>query len=137
MDYSDGSNGGSYDRNDWIHINLVNFQTEARVVPDSTYESPGKDMIINETIDFEYVGWQYDENLTIKYRKQVSDWTPIDPIQVDWGVYRKIKSDGNINFNEIRIYARALVEPTYSEWILISEGFIDSDNDFYFYDNMK
>ena len=90
MDYSDGSNGGPYDRNDWIHINMVNFQTESRVVADSTYESPGKDLIINETINFNYTGWKYDENLTIDYRKHISDWSPIDPIQVDWRVYQKI-----------------------------------------------
>ena len=136
MDYSDGSNGGPYDRNDWIHINVANFEIENRAIADSTYKSPGKMTIINETIDFEYISWKYDENLTVKYQKQISDWSPIDPIPVDWRVYQKVKSGEDDNYNEIRVYVRALVEPTYSEWILFSEGFIDMNNDFHFYDGL-
>jgi hypothetical protein len=128
MDYSDGSNGPPYDRNDWLHISMANFQIESTVIADVTYESPGKKFIINETIEFMYPGWEYSENLTSQFLEENVENSPVEPIEVEWRVYHYVGNETLTSGRTLRMYARPLVEPTYSQWSLIYEGYYDAEN---------
>ena len=50
-DYSDGSNGPPYDQNDWESFYLPYFKIDANAVEDPIIVPPGKDRLINETLN--------------------------------------------------------------------------------------
>lgn len=132
FDYSDGSNGPPYDQNDWEHLYLPTFQTDAFVVEEIYFGPPCTDKIVDELgsrvrLEARSDNWNYSEQLTQRYIDDLQDWSPIDPIKTDFRVF--VKTDGaNIpSDRNIRIYGKPIVEPTHAEWVLVKEGYVNED----------
>lgn len=137
FDYSDGSNGPPYDMNDWEHLYLPYFQIEAEAIEEPYFEPPGINKLVYKNTESEFKDWIYDENLTRQenlqqqYEKTATVSSPLSN-GCEWRVY--VKSDGSQqNQRKIKIYAKPQVYPTYAEWSLVKEGYVDSDGAFHFY----
>ena len=127
VDYSDGSNGPPYDQNDWLYLYLPTFQIEAQVIEEPYFETPGGDKIVAENPEFKLDDWTYNKNLTNQYNSTITTWTPIPPVNVDIRIYQKTDGATMSNGRNIKIYARPQVYPTYAEWSLIQEGYLDEE----------
>ena len=135
VDYSNGSNADTgYDINDWNTLYLPTFQTVSPCNEDKTAVPPGYELCKHELTAWEKLnystnGWKYDENLTEQYISIIDDWSPIDPVPVIFKVYIKTEN----NSKDIRIYGLADVYPTYAEYVLIKEGFLNDERKIEFY----
>lgn len=127
VDYSDGSNGPPYDQNDWIYLYLPTFQTEASVIEEPFFGPPGIEGIVEETIEYGLDGWNYSEEITNQFIQNNAGPSPVSPIETHWRAHVKIDDDDYLSNRSLRIYAKPHVEPTYSEWILVKEGYVDEE----------
>ena len=135
FDYSDGSNGEPYDQNDWEYIYLPTFQLDA-----VSYEEP------EETVDFTFEdfevsdeypgvvldGWEFDENLTVKYSEKFTTLATVKNTDYEIQIYVKTERDEEGEKN-IRIYAKPNVEPVHVRWTLIAEGKLDYEENIQLY----
>ena len=103
-------------------IYLPFFQIEVDIVVDPFYYPITKDGV-DENVSIELDGWNYSLNLTKKYEKTVTDWSPIDPVKCEWSIFVKIDDDSLSNRN-IRVYVKPIVP--FSVWGLFKEGYLDS-----------
>jgi len=51
----------------------------------------------------------------------------INPIETHWRAHLKIDDDDYLSNRSLRIYAQPQVAPTYAEWILVKEGYVDEE----------
>jgi len=128
IDYSDGSNGAPYDQNDWAHFYLPTFEIEANAVEDPIIEPPGKERLINETVEPLQGDWILDKNLTKTYASVFSDIVNVKNMDVEYRVY-VFDNDSTIQNEQpiIKVFARPDIFPTYAEWSLITDGKITED----------
>jgi len=128
IDYSDGSNGSPYDQNDWAHFYLPTFEIESNAVEDPIIEPPGKERLINETVEPIQGDWVLDINFTKEYITVFSEIVNIKNTDVEYRVY-VFDNESLIQDNQqsIKVFARPDVFPTYAEWSLIAEGHITED----------
>jgi len=138
IDYSDGSNAGTgYDVNDWETLYLPSFQTVSACNEDITAMPPCYDLCeyeisARERLNYSLDGWVYQDELTNEYMQKIGSWSPIDPVEVTFRVYKKTDETDENKYN-IRVYGFANVFPTDSEYVLIEEGNIDSKENLQFY----
>ena len=137
LDYSDGSNGSPWDIDDWSHLYLPSFQLEARVFEEAFFEPPCVDKIVNETLEFELHGWEYDKELSEQFMSMFSGESPASPADVDWFVFVKTDEAKQKSNRTIRVYAQPLVNPTYSSLTLSFEGYLDDEENIIFYSLQK
>ena len=125
LDYSDGSNGPPYDQNDWLNLFVASFQYNTELVEEIFFEPPGFDKIVYGETEVGVTGYVYDEELTENFVKSMNEWSPVDPIDANWLVFKLEDKDKYPNYKEIKI----LVQPDvpYAEWALFGEGSLDSD----------
>lgn len=131
LDYSDGENGPPYDQNDWLNLFVPNFEYNSELVEEIFFKPPGFDKIVYGETEEGVTGYTYDKNLTEKYIKEIKDYSPVDPINVNWLVF-KLENKGKYpNYNDVKI----LVQPDipYSGWALFKEGNLDTNDDIQFY----
>jgi len=132
FDYSDGSNDPKYDHNDWKNLYLPTFQTNQ-----PSYEEPA-----DQTFeDFEYSneypgvivrGYELDENLTNMYSKELENLALLKTTNdVDIQVFVETESENDEY--RIKVYAKPLIDPVYSEYSLVAEGSLDSKENIEFY----
>jgi len=70
-------------------------------------------------------GWNYSEELTNKYVRNISGWSPVALIPCNWSVYKRVGEDSNYpSDRNVRIYAQPVVP--HAGWVLIAEGYADS-----------
>ena len=132
IQYSNGKNGPPYDQNDWLKLFIPEFQYNDIQVEDPKFKPPGYDKLVYGEPDFRVTDYMYDENLTINLTKKMGDFSPVDPIQATWAVFRLIDKEKNPNYKEIKV----LVIPkdvTTADWVQYAEGELDSNNDIQFY----
>jgi len=132
FDYSDGSNGAPYDQNDWPLLYLPTHQVDM-----VSYEEP-----VDETFeDFEvvddypgviYKGWSYDKNLTGVYENKCKEIAIVKNTDVTVQMFVKDEFDNESDRN-VRIYAMPNVAPTNAKYSLITEGYIDNENNLFLY----
>jgi hypothetical protein len=79
----------------------------------------------------------YDSNLTEKFVTQIQDWSPMDPIKVNWSVFRLIDKEQYPNYKEIKVFAQPKIKTT-QIWELYEEGNVDTEGNlqFYSFDNL-
>jgi len=131
-DYSDGSHGEG-DHNDWEKLYLPAFQTEARVIEEVLFEPPCVDKIVDEELKLELKNWEYNEELTKQFSQSIGDWSPLDPIKIEWFVLEKTDKDDTEVEKDIRVYAMPDVFPTIPSWTLSYEGKINSEGNIQFF----
>ena len=141
--YSDGSNGEPYDQNDWEHMYLPIFKLEGNAVEDPTLyfdenfeELEGMEVMrranevpvkinISPTHNDD---WIFNKNLTNQYKDQLQRLVFVENMNFDLRVYVCMNYTNEMNFRNVRIYAKPDVGPThYSKWSLITEGMLDEE----------
>jgi len=131
LDYSDGRNGPPYDQNDWQKIFVAGFQYNDNLIEEPFFEPPGHDKYVFDGLDPDDTGYIIDENLTQDVVKIMGQYSPVDPITVEWTVLRLVEADKYPQFKEIKI----LVKPNSPEgqWVQYCEGELDSEVKILFY----
>lgn len=132
VDYSDGSNGEPYDRNDWNYVYLPTFQTDAVSYEESTDETFEDFEVVNDYQGIQLKGWVYDENLTKESFEQLRDYVYVKNADCTFRVYMNTQSRSDA-FQDIRVYAMPNVSPTHSVWSLVAQGIQSPDGEINFY----
>jgi hypothetical protein len=134
LDYSDGRNGPPYDQNDWEKIFVPSFQYNGELVEEIFFEPPGLDKIVSGETEFGVKNYAYDEELTNQFVDRVGSWSPVDPIEANWLVF-KYENEGegdHQSSRNVKIYTQPRDVP-YAGYILYGEGTLDSDKQIQFY----
>ena len=117
LSYSDGSNGPPYDQNDWEQFFMPTFQYNNKYVEEANLAE------IPEVIESEErfpEGYIFDENLTNDFKNNNSGFSPVDPIPVDWLVYKKMDSYQNDLARDIKVFVKPIVPA--GKWVQAYEG---------------
>jgi hypothetical protein len=61
----------------------------------------------------------------------MSGGSPVDPIPVDWAVFRKMSSYENAQSNDLKVYVKPKVPS--AKWVLAHEGNLIDDDTMHFY----
>jgi len=101
---------------------------EARVFEGAFFSPPCVDKIVDETIELEVSGWEYDEEITEQFRANYVGISPVSPIEVEWFVMVKTNEASQPDDRDVRVYAKPVIEPGYSEWTLSWEGCLGDQN---------
>jgi hypothetical protein len=131
FDLSNGDNGPPYDQNDWGYMFIGYFQYNANLVEEPYYEpTAGENLVMNEKPGV--TGYMYDENLTEKFEQYIGEWSPIDPIQVNWSVYKLIDNVNNPYSHGIKVLAQPKIKTT-QQWVFYGDGDLDLNGNLLFY----
>jgi hypothetical protein len=126
LDYSDGSNGPPYDQNDWELLFLPTFQIDSEVIEEPGVVSPGPEAIVRKNPGLHLDGWELDESLTEKHSSKLLDNVFVYHGTPSIRVYRRVDDESYKSTRDIRVYAKPRVDPTYTIWVLVGEGTLDS-----------
>ena len=131
LDYSDGSNGPPYDQNDWLMLFVPSFEYNAELIEEIYFEPPGLDKVVYGETETTVTGYVYNETLTEKITKDMKGWSPVDPIDANWLVFKLEDKDKYPNYQDVVI----LVQPDvpYAGWALYEEGNFDKEGNIHFY----
>jgi hypothetical protein len=127
---SDGKNGSPYDQNDWGLIFVGYFQINRESIEEPYYEPSTSETLIQN--EWRVTGYTYDANLTEKYIEYIGDWSPVDPIEVNWSVYKLIDTEQNPNARMIKVFTQPIIKTT-QQWVLFQEGDLDLTGNMQFY----
>jgi hypothetical protein len=106
------------------------FQYNTEIIGEPYYKSyTGVTLVQNE---WRVTGYTFDANLTEKFIQYIGDWSPIDPIKVNWSVYKLIDQEKNPNSREIKVFAKLKIKTT-QQWVLYQNGDLDSQGNMQFY----
>ena len=126
VDYSTGENGPPYDQNDYEHFYLPTFYIDVDAIEDPELELPGKDRIVDLDIPPLDDTWMIEENLTKEYQSFFAQRCYVENVDCDIRVYVPDNlSETNLNGTIVKVFAKPLVEPTFSQYSLISEATLD------------
>jgi hypothetical protein len=130
FDLSHGENGPPFDQNDWGLVFCGYFKYNANLIEEPYYEAKtGENLVRSE---WRVTNYTYDENLTNQFIQSMGDKSPIDPIKVNWSVYRVTDKAKNPTYPEIRIYAQPRIKTT-QQLVMYQNGKIDSEGKLQFY----
>jgi len=130
MDLSSGQNGPPYDQNDWSMMFVGYFQYNANLIEQPYYEAGTGETLVRS--EFRVTNYAYDANLTEQFVNYIGGYSPIDPIKVNWSVYRLIDKEKNPNYHDVRIYAQPKIITT-QQWVFNREADLDADGNLQFY----
>jgi hypothetical protein len=130
FDLSHGTNGPPYDQNDWGLMFVGFFQYNAKLIEEPFYEAGTGETLV--TSEWRVTNYTYDANLTTQFVRYVGDWSPIDPIKVNWSVYKILDKEANPNYREIKVFAQPKIKTT-QQWVLNMEGDLDDKGNIQFY----
>jgi hypothetical protein len=130
FDLSSGDNGPPYDQNDWEMVFVGEFQYNRKKVYDPNYDSSTRVMQVED--EWWVTGYTYDANLTETFVRSIGDWSPIDPIKVNWSVYKLIDKEHHPNARMIKVFAQPKIKST-QQWVLNQEADLDSEGNIQFY----
>ncbi len=126
FDLSHGENGPPYDQDDWGMMFIGYFQYNSPFL----FQSTGGKSVVD--VEWRVTGYTYDANLTERYVRDSGDFSPVNPILVNWSVYRLVDRQAFPDAREIKIFAQPRIKTT-DQWVLYSEGNLDATGDFLFY----
>jgi hypothetical protein len=131
LDFSDGSNGPPGDQNDWLMLFVPSYQYNAELIEEIYFEPPGFDKIVYGETETSVTGYVFDQMLTDEITKNMKGWSPVDPIDANWLVFKLEEKEKYPKYNDIKI----LVQPDvpYAGWALYGEGDFDKEGNIHFY----
>jgi hypothetical protein len=109
------------------------FQCNANLIEEPFYAMNGPtggETLVD--IEWRITDYTYDANLTKQFVKYIGDYSPIDPIKVNWSVYKVIDKEKYPNYPEIKVYAQPKIKTTQQK-VLYQEGDLDSRGNVQFY----
>lgn len=130
FDLSNGQNGPPYDQNDWGLIFCGYFTHNANLIEEPYYEPQGGKSLVQS--EWGVTGYTYDANLTEKFVQYIGDYSPVDPIKVNWSVYKLIDKEKNPNQREIKVFAQPKIKTT-QLWVPYQNGDLDAQGNLQFY----
>ena len=130
FDLSHGENGPPYDQNDWGMMFCGYFQYNAALIEEPYYSPQAGESIVRS--EWRVTDYTYDANLTEQFVKMIGDYSPMDPIKVNWSVYKLIDKEKNPNFREIKVFAQPKIKTT-QQWVLNQNGDLDAQGKLQFY----
>jgi hypothetical protein len=130
FDLSHGENGPPYDQDDWGYMFTGYFQYNANLIEEPYYEAGTGETLVKS--EFRVTDYTYDANLTEQFVKYIGNYSPIDPIKVNWSVYKIINKEKNPNYREIKIFAQPRIITT-QQWVLNQEANLDAIGNLWFY----
>jgi len=130
FDLSNGENGPPYDQNDWGYMFVGYFQYNANLIEEPYYSAGTGETLVKS--EFRVTDYTYDANLTKQFINYIGDYSPIDPIKVNWSVYKIINKGKNPNYREIKIFAQPRIITT-QQWVLNQEANLDAIGNLWFY----
>jgi hypothetical protein len=132
IDFSDGSNGEPYDQNDWEKIFVPGFQQNDPLIEEPHFQPPAKpEQIVMDEVDFYITGYVTDDELTKKIQEEMGEYSPVDPIPVDWLVLKLEDKDEYPDYRDIKILVKPLVPE--GLWIEYEEADLDDNGEIQFY----
>jgi outer membrane protease len=126
FDLSSGENGPPYDQDDWGMMFIGYFQYNMENLPESN-----GGLKVGRS-DWWVTSYTYDENLTRQFYEMMGQYSPIDPIKVNWSVYTVIKDQASAFDRDIKVFAQPRIKTT-RQWVLYAEGDLDSHGKMHFY----
>ena len=130
FDLSHGTNGPPYDQDDWGLMFVGYFQSNANLIEEPFYEAGTGETLIRS--EFRVTNYTYDANLTEQFENIIGAYSPIDPIKVNWSVYRSNDHTINPDRREVRIYAQPVIKTT-KQWVFNREADLDAEGNLFFY----
>ena len=130
FDLSHGVNGPPYDQNDWGYVFVGDFQYNREEIPEPYADSSTKERSGEE--EWRVSGYAYDANLTETFVHSIGEWSPIDPIKVNWSVYKLIDREHHPNARMIKVFAQPKIKTT-QQWVLNQEADLDAEGNMQFY----
>ncbi|MCX6666719.1 MAG: hypothetical protein NTV74_00535, partial [Euryarchaeota archaeon] len=118
--------------NDWEMMFTGYFQYNSAHLEESTPNPPLPSDLPRDTVEFLVTGYTYDANLTEQFVKYVGDCSPIDPIKVNWSVYKLVDKENYPNYRDIKIFAQPKIKTT-KQWVLNQEADLDAEGNLQFY----
>ena len=131
FDLSDGKNGPPYDQDDWSMVFVGHFQYNQNFIEEPYYEANTGETVIVDN-EWRVTGYTYNANLTEQFEQYIGDWSPMDPIKVNWSVYTLNEEDQNSNARMIKVFAQPKIKTT-QQWVLFKEGDLDFSGNMQFY----
>jgi hypothetical protein len=110
---------------------VPSYQYNAELIEEIFFEPPGFDKVVYGETETEVTGYEYDDMLTEKFTNDMKRWSPVDPIDANWLVFKLEDKDRFPDYQDIKI----LVQPDvpYAGWALYGEGNLDEDGNIQFY----
>ena len=133
FDFSHGDNGAPYDQDDWVHLYLPTHQIDMIAYEEPVDESFEDFEVVDDYPGVLLTGWYYDDNISDEYEIELRDLTIVKNTGVSIQLYIKNETD-NTTTRNLRVYAMPKVYPTHAEYSLIAEGYMDEENNIFFYD---
>jgi hypothetical protein len=130
FDLSHGTNGPPYDQDDWGMMFVGYFQSNANLIEEPYYEAGTGETLVRS--EFRVTNYTYDANLTEQFKNIIGAYSPIDPIKVNWSVYRSNDNTVDPNQREVRIYAQPAIKTT-KQWVFNREADLDAEGNLIFY----
>jgi len=130
FDLSHGDNGPPYDQNDWGMMFCGYFQYNAALIEEPYYEPTAGESLVRS--EWRVTDYTYDANLTEQFVKIIGAYSPMDPIKVNWSVYKLIDKEKNPNYREIKVFAQPKIKTT-QQWVLYQEGDFNFFGNIHFY----
>ena len=134
MDLSSGENGPPYDQNDWGFMFVGYFQYNSNLIEEPYYEAGTGETLVRS--EFRISDYTFDANLTDQFEKYIGEYSPLDPIKVNWSVYRIIDKEKNPNLREVKIFAQPAIKTT-NQWVFNREADLDAEGNLVFYSYEK
>jgi hypothetical protein len=110
-------------------------KTDLPMINANLIEEPYYSAGTGETLvrsEFRVTDYTYDANLTKQYVDYIGTYSPIEPIKVNWSVYRLDDKEKNPTFHDIRIYAQPKIITT-QQWVFNQEADLDANGNLVFY----
>jgi hypothetical protein len=133
FDLSDGENGEPFDQNDWGLVFCGYFKYNSNLIEEPFYEAKTGETLVKS--QWWVTNYTYDANLTKQFTQSMQsmgDWSPINPIKVNWSVYKVTDKAKNPTYPEIRVYAQPKIKTT-QQWVMYQNGALDSQGNLHFY----
>jgi hypothetical protein len=131
FDLSDGKNGPPWDQNDWGYLYPGYFEFNSNLIEEPFYHPTGGESLRRNQRP-NVSGYMYDNNLTEQFTAQMKGFSPMDPIQVNWSVYRLVEKPTTLDTHVIKVFAQPKIRTT-QIWELYEEGNLDIFGNMHFY----
>lgn len=130
FDLSSGQNGPPYDQNDWGLIFVGYFQYNSNLIEEPYYSAGTGETLVKS--EFRVTDYTYDANLTKQFVDYIGAYSPIEPIKVNWSVFKLDDKEKNPGYHDLRIYAQPKIITT-QQWVFNQEADLDANGNLVFY----